>query len=200
MHPVLRNEMMKAALSAAMLALAACGGTAPNKAGADPDYEKLFRAATLSLSDAIDKALAVSEAKDCVVVNAEIEEENGKIIYSMELAKANKILEINFDVTNGSMLPLENEEHDKSAQAKAAKITVKQAIATATKKPGTQPIEASLKMVEGRPVCEVKVFTAKKAVKTVQVDAITGEVLKAKKDASKSTENEDKAEKDEKKK
>src|SRR5204863_89126 len=79
---------MKAALAASILLLAACGGTATVKAGADPDYEKLFKAATFTLPEAIDRALAVSEAKGCVVVSAEIEEENGKIIYSMELATA----------------------------------------------------------------------------------------------------------------
>lgn len=166
-------------IAVASLLAAACAWQAAETAKQDPDYEKLLKAATFTLSEAIDRALAVKEAKDCVVVNAEIEEEDGKIIYSIELAKGNKILEVNFDVTTGAILPLENEDHDKSAQAKAAKVTVKDAIATATKTLGTRPIEASLVMKEGKPVCEVKVLTASKSVLTVTVDALTGEVTKS---------------------
>ena len=125
---------MRSALLAGIVLAASLGGTAAGGVAPDTDYEKLFKAATFSLTEAIDKAVAVSEAREGVVVNAEIEEEGGKIIYSMQLAKADKIVEINFDVTSGTMLPIENEPGDKSAQARAAKITVKQAIETATTK------------------------------------------------------------------
>jgi uncharacterized membrane protein YkoI len=176
---------MKSALMAGLVLTATLGGRASGQPAPDTDFEKLFKAATFSLTDAIDKALAVNEAKECVVVNAEIEEEGGKIIYSMQLAKGEKVLEINFDVTSGSMDPVVTENEDKSAQAKAAKITVKQAIEAATKKAGTKTIEASLNMVEGIPLWEVKVWTPKKAEKTVTIDALTGEIKKAKKDPSK---------------
>jgi uncharacterized membrane protein YkoI len=173
---------MNSTLAAGILLAASLGGSAMGRVGVDTDYEKLFGAATFSLTEAIDKALAIPEAKDCIVVNAEIEEEGGKIIYSVQLAKGDKILEVNFDVTNGSMISADTENEDKSAQAKAAKITGKQAIATATKKPGTKTIEASLNLVEAKPVWLVKVWTAKKAEKSVLIDALTGEVHKAKKD------------------
>jgi uncharacterized membrane protein YkoI len=60
-------------------------------------------------------------------------------------------------------------------------LTVKEAIALATNKPGTQPIEATLVMKEGKPLCQVKVFTSEKKVKTLLIDALTGEILKPEK-------------------
>jgi uncharacterized membrane protein YkoI len=167
---------MKAWLAALILLAAGVASVTALGISRDTDYDKLFQAATFSLTEAIDKALALQEAKDCVVVNAEIEEENGKIIYSIQLAKGTKILEANFDVRDGSLLPLENEEGDKSAQAKAAKITVKQAIEKADKRETGKAVEASLLMKDGKPVWEVKVYTAEKKLKTVSVNAETGEL------------------------
>jgi uncharacterized membrane protein YkoI len=174
---------MKLALATGCLLTAICARTATPEVANGTDYEKLFAAATFSLTEAIDKAVALPEAKECVVVNAEIEEEGGKIIYSIQLAKGQKILEVNFDVTNGAMQPVDVENEDKSAQAKAAKITVKQALETATKKKGTKAIEASLVMEGDKPIWQVNVWTAKKAEKLIRLDAITGDVVKAKKDA-----------------
>lgn len=168
-----------ATLTLVGLAMTAC--SSPHST----DYNALFKATTFSLPEAIDRALAVNDAKGCTVVNAEIEEEGGKIIYSMELANGNKILEINFDVTNGAMLPLETEDHDKSAQAKAARISVKQAIEIATKNVEGKPIEASLLLKDGKPVCDVKVFTHKGKVRTVSINAETGEIKMIIKEAKK---------------
>lgn len=168
---------MKKALLAGILAAGVVGGVAAVTIAQDADYEKLFKAATFSLTEAIDKALAVKEAKDGVVVNAEIEEENGKIIYSIQLAKGAKILEVNFDVRDGSLLPLENEDGDKSAQARAARITVKQAIERAIQHGKGRVVEASLLMKEGKPVCDVKVFTPEGKLTTVSVNAETGVIV-----------------------
>jgi uncharacterized membrane protein YkoI len=179
----------------APVVLIGLGMTACSSSGAT-DFEKLFKAATFSLPDAIDRALAVRDAKDCIVVNAEIEEEGGRIIYSMELAKGNKILEINFDVTNGTMLPLETEDHDKSAQAKAAKVTAKQAIGIATNQVQGKPVEASLLMKDGKPVCDVKVFTPKGKVHTVSINAETGEITMITKEGKKDKTGEKKEKED----
>ena len=160
---------MKLALATGCLLTAICARTATPEVANGTDYEKLFAAATFSLTEAIDKAVALPEAKECVVVNAEIEEEGGKIIYSIQLAKGQKILEVNFDVTNGAMQPVDVENEDKSAQAKAAKITVKQALETATKKKGTKAIEASLVMEGDKPIWQVNVWTAKKAEKLIRL-------------------------------
>jgi uncharacterized membrane protein YkoI len=166
---------MRTAWISAMVLAALLGGVASVSLAQDTDYEKLFKAATFTLTAAIDKALLIEEAKGCVVVNAEIEEENGKIIYSIQLAKGNKILEVNFDVRNGSLLPLENEDGDKSAQAKAAKITVKQAIETVLKLEKGGVVEASLVMKEGKPVCDVKVYSPEGKLKTISLNAETGD-------------------------
>jgi uncharacterized membrane protein YkoI len=183
MGPGIRRHFMRATLYALVLAVGS--GAAACSSSGGTDYEKLFKATTFGLPEAIDRALAVKEAKDCIVVNAEIEEEGGRIIYSMELSKGNKILEINFDVTNGEMLPLETEDHDKSAQAKAAKITARQAIEIATKSVEGKAVESSLLVRDGKPVCDVKVFTPKGKVHTVSINAETGEIAMITKQAKK---------------
>jgi len=140
------------------------------------DYGKCLKAATFGITEALDKGSAVPEAKGCVPVGIEIEEEDGKIIWSMEFSKGDKILEINFEVTEGSRWPLENEDHDKSAEAKAAKISLKEAIQAATSKVQGQAVEANLLLKESKPIFEVKVFTAKKKVVVISVDGVSGEV------------------------
>jgi uncharacterized membrane protein YkoI len=194
-----KATLMKMRLFAATVVALITGGLGACSNSSKTDYQKLLGAATFSLPSAIDKALAVKEAQGLIVVNAEIEEENGRIIYSMELANGKKILEINFDVTDGSMLPLETEDHDKSEQAKASKITAKQAIEIATGKVDGKAVEASLLMKEGKPVCDVKVFTPKGKLHTVTLNAVTGEVAmitkEAKKDKAQEAEKEEKEEK-----
>jgi uncharacterized membrane protein YkoI len=176
LNAFLKEKLMNTARITGFVLLTAVGSLAMAQAPQDPDYEKLLKAATFSLTDAIDKALALKEAKDGVVVNAEIEEEDGKIIYSLQVAQGKKILEVNVDVRDGTLLPLEHEDLDKSAQAKAAKVTVKQAIETVQKNEKGKVVEATLEMKEGKPVCDLKVYTPERKVKTLSVNAETGEI------------------------
>lgn len=176
---------MKLALVAGCLAAALGTSTAAGGVGSATDYEKLLAAATFSLQEAIDKAAAVPDAKECVVVSAEIEEEGGKMIYSIQVAKGPKVLEINLDIASGAQVSADLENEDKSAEAKSAKITVKQALEAATKKKGVRPISASLALDGDKPVWNVSIWTAKKAEKIVRLDALTGDVIKAKKNAEK---------------
>lgn len=68
-------------------------------------------------------------------------------------------------------------EGSKSEMAAAAKVTIDQAITTASKKVSGKVIEAELEQEHGKLVWEVEIVTARNKVMEVHIDAGTGEVL-----------------------
>src|SRR5262245_1518667 len=140
---------------------------------AGPDYQKMLDEAKFSLAEAVDKGL--KEAKEGAVVKVEIEVEKGKTIFTMDIAQGEKILEINLDVKDGSVVARATEEENQSKLVKAAKITVKQAIEASLKKAGGKAVSAELRVKEGRPEIEVRVFKEGKRT-AVTVEGEKGEV------------------------
>ncbi len=68
-------------------------------------------------------------------------------------------------------------EDSKSDMAATAKVTIDQAIKTASKKVSGKIIEAELEHEHGKLVWEVEVVTAENKVMEVHIDAGTGEVI-----------------------
>src|SRR5262245_1406520 len=93
--------------------------------GARQDFDRMLKATTYSLSDAIGKAM--KEAKEGVPIEAELEEDKGRIVYSMDIAQGTNVFAIAFDVKDGAIVEKEVEAEDHSAVAKAAKISLVQA-------------------------------------------------------------------------
>lgn len=143
---------------------------------ADPDYGKLLKGAKISLSDAVDKALA--EVKDGVVVQAEIEEENGGVRWSLDVAQGDHIFEVGLDVEDGSIVEKANEQEDQSKVAAAAKVTLAEAVAIARKESPGRAVEARLVMDGDRPQAQVTLF-AKGNTTLVAIDAVTGKPVEA---------------------
>ena len=71
----------------------------------------------------------------------------------------------------------EKGEGSKSEMAAAAKVTIDQAIKTASKKVSGKVIEAELEQEHGKLVWEVEIVTAGNKVMEVHIDAGTGEVI-----------------------
>jgi uncharacterized membrane protein YkoI len=157
---------MKALLAAALVV-----------ALAGPDYEKMLAEAKYSLAEAVDKGL--KEAKEGVVLKVQLERERGKVIYTMDIAQGDKILEINLDVKDGSVVERKTENDDKSKVAKAAKVGLKQAIEASLKKSEGKAVSAEIRLKAGKPEVEVRVYKEGKLT-GVTVDGEKGEVTGSK--------------------
>ena len=143
------------------------------------DWEKLTKAATYTLSEAVDKVM--KEAKEGTPVSAEIEEEGGKMIYTSDVAQGSKTLEINLDVKTGALVAKDVENADHSAIVKAVKITLKQAIDNAQKKAAGKAVLAKFVLEGAKAHAEVSFFSEGQLT-VVQVSGETGEVLSNGKD------------------
>lgn len=144
---------------------------------AGPDYEKMLAEAKYSLAEAVDKGL--KEAKDGVVIKVQLEKEKGRVIYTMDIAQGDKILEVNLDVKDGSVVERKTENDDKSSVAKAAKVGLKQAIEASLKKSEGKAVSAEIRLKAGKPEVEVRVFKEGKLT-GVTVDGEKGDVTASK--------------------
>jgi uncharacterized membrane protein YkoI len=71
----------------------------------------------------------------------------------------------------------EKEKHGKGEMAAAAKVTIDQAVKTASEKVSGKVIEAELEHKHNKLVWEVEVVTAENKVMEVHIDADTGAVI-----------------------
>jgi uncharacterized membrane protein YkoI len=156
----------------AAVLLAALPGTAD-----DQELEGLLRRSAYPLGQAIQKAMEI--AKTGVVLAAELEEEDGKAVYSLDVAQGTKTLEIVLDARTGELLERKLEDDDQEALAAACKIPLSRAIETALGKVSGRVYAAEAEMEDGKPILEVKILGGGKVHK-VKIDAVGGEVLKIK--------------------
>jgi uncharacterized membrane protein YkoI len=156
--------------SVAFLGVLLAGGRADGQ-----DWGKLLQTAKAPLTEAISKALA--DAKDGVATGAEIEDEGGKIRYSVDVSQGAKKIEYVFDAADWKVLEKSTEDEDQSKIVKAAKITLAQAIEAALKKAAGKAVLAELELDGEKPIVKVKVFADGK-ITNATVDAVSGEVAK----------------------
>lgn len=78
------------------------------------------------------------------------------------------------------------EEHDKIEMAAAAKITIDEAIKTASEKVSGKVIEAELDRKHGKLIWEVEVVTAEHKIMEVHIDAETGTFIDIEEEKAKS--------------
>lgn len=143
----------------------------------DKELEGLLKQAAYPLSEAVRKALEA--AKGGVVLNAELEDEDGKAVYSIDIAQEKKTVEVVLDARTGELIKKGVEDDDQSDLAKACKITLAQALQISMQKVAGQVVAAEAEIEDDKPILEVKIFGDGK-VQKVKVDAVTGEVLKIK--------------------
>jgi uncharacterized membrane protein YkoI len=175
-------------------ALAAAGGY--RLAAADEDPASLLKKTGYTLAEAIAKSGPHSGGGTLVV--AELEEEDGKVVYTLEFAQGDKIVEVNLDAKTGELVKKETENEDKSAIAKACKVTLTQAVEAALQKVPGLAFSAGGEMKDGKPEIEVQVVAEGKLSKVV-IDGASGAVIKVKAHKGEGEKKEKKEEKGEKK-
>src|SRR5579883_861771 len=177
---------MKTVLVLAVGLVAAAAFRKPDEGG---DPAELLKKTGLTLAEAVTKATAI--AKQGTVVEAELEEEDGKVIYSISFAQGNKVFEVNLDAKTGEQVGTETENEDASAKAQALKITMTSAIEAALQKKPGLAYNAEVELEEGKPEVEVKILSDGKVWK-VEVDGATGVAGTPKQKKSEKKEKEEK--------
>jgi uncharacterized membrane protein YkoI len=157
-----------AALLAAAL-LVPCLATAR---GEETDWPRLLGQATLDLRTATERGL--KEAGEGVVFHAELEEDEGRALYSIDVAQGQRTVNVVLDAAKGSVVEREVEEEDHSAAVKAARSTLVAAIEDALRKTSGRAVEAQLSLRDGKPVITVKVF-GEGGLKVVRLDESSGD-------------------------
>lgn len=157
------------ALAAVLLAAALLGPAD------DQETEGLLKRSAYPLGDAVKKALEI--AKTGVVLSVELEDEDGKAVYSLDVAQGRKTLEIVLDARSGELVEKKIEDDDRESLARACRIPLGRAIEIALEKVSGRAYSAEAEMEDEKPVLEVKLLGDGKIHK-VKIDPATGEVLK----------------------
>lgn len=126
----------------------------------EPDTAQLVRKAKLTMGQAVERAMQA--ARTGVVVQAELEFEQDRTVWSLDVAQGKKILEVLLDAKDGKVIETGEEDEDQSEVVQAAKLTLKDAVAAVVKQHAGTPVLAQLRMVEGKPAVTVEVFAAGK--------------------------------------
>lgn len=138
------------------------------------DVARLLDGATLSLSAAVAKAAAADPAG--VPVHAELEDEDGRVAFSINLAKGDKVREFQIDPKSGLVLQDEIENEDQSRIAAAVTLPLQALIDKALESVAGRAVEAELELKGGRLRAEIKVI-GPDGLREVKLDAATGELL-----------------------
>lgn len=148
--------------------------------GQDADYVALMKDTKVILAEGVEKALA--EAKEGIPVRVELEGDK-TVHWAVDVSQGTKTLAVDIDAKTGKVVGTDTESKDQSRIAKAAKIGIVQAIGVALKKTPGHAVSASLLQAGETLQFIVKVLVDEK-LKTVKVDAVSGE-LAAKKPSKK---------------
>jgi uncharacterized membrane protein YkoI len=141
------------------------------------DYARLLEGASLDLLGAIDRATALVPG---IPINAALEDEDGRAVFSVSVAWEGRVREFDFDVKTGKVLEDDTEEEDRSRLAVALRTPLKDAIGKAIESHPGRPVEAEAEFKNGRPRIELRILT-EDGVRKVLVDGETGEIRSEKK-------------------
>src|SRR5882672_2391828 len=146
-----------------------CAGAAD-----DADYIPLLKEAKLTLAEGI--ALGLKEAREGVAYKAELEGDRS-IHWAVDVAQGNKVVQIDIDAKTGKVVESDSEVNDHTALIAAAKIALTMAIEIALAKSPGQAVAVEFKMAGDRCVAEVKILGRNNKVKSLFVNAATGELV-----------------------
>jgi uncharacterized membrane protein YkoI len=117
-------------------------------------WEKLLAETKVGLLDAAAKGAAA--AGEGVVFHVELERD-GAVVYSVDVARGAKSVNVLVGAAGGSIEQVEEEDEDHSAEARACKVGIPAAVSTALAQVPGRAVEAEMRLRAGRPVIEVKV-------------------------------------------
>jgi uncharacterized membrane protein YkoI len=134
------------------------------------DRTKLADQAKLSLVEAIDKGL--SEAGDGVCFHAELEEEKGIPVYSIDVAQGKKTCNVIVDARDGSIVTKEVEDEDHSKAVALCKVKLAAAVATALEV--ETAVADAVDAARGKAI-EARILTINDLVATVAVRIVSAD-------------------------
>jgi len=137
-------------------------------------WEKLIERAKLSLAEAVDAGL--ERCGDGVAFHVEMEEDGGRVVFSVDVAQGTKTCNAVVDAKDGKLVEQAVEDEDHAAAIVACKVALKAAIETALAHRAGTAVEAKLSISTGHPVVAVKVVAGGK-LESVSVDGVTGTVM-----------------------
>lgn len=123
--------------------------------GGKTDWARLLDGTRLTLSAAIARAAAAGPG---VPVYAELEDEDGRVVYSIGLAVADKVREILIDAKTGDVVGREDEDGDLSRSAAALPMPLQGLLDKVLESAAGRAVEAEVELKGGRLLLEVKVF------------------------------------------
>jgi len=141
--------------------------------------DRLLKEAKVTLPEAL--VTALPEVKDGTPVWAKLREENGRILYVLNVARGESAVRMSVDARTKeivSNVPL------KKSYAKllgASKLSMAKAVEIALAKVAGKATGVEFELKKGKAVAEVKVFLDGKLYE-VKLDAVTGSVIKVEQD------------------
>lgn len=132
----------------------------------EPDLATMVHSSRVTPVQAVEAGLR--EAKAGVVTKAELEFENGRIVWSLDIAQGQKLVELHLDAKDGRLVERAEEVEDASAIVKPSRVTLVEAVHAALAKHKGFAVMAETRLVEGKPVVTVETFgNGKKRSSTV---------------------------------
>lgn len=135
------------------------------------DWDRLLKETSFTLEESVRRGL--QEAGDGVPFHAELEEDKGQVVYSIDVAQGAKTCNVVMSAKSGKVLEKDVEAEDHSAEVRACRITLLTAIQAALATVAGRAVEAHLVLQAGKPVVRVTIYGGGKAA-TVAVDGVTG--------------------------
>ena len=145
---------------------------APLPAGGK-DYARLLDRSSLTLSAAIGLAAAASPG---IPVHAELEEEDGRIVFSIGLALNGKGRELLIDPKSGRVIEEETDDEDRSPVAAAVTLPLQALLDKVLESVPGRAVEAEFELKGGRLRAEIKIL-GPDGLREVKADGATGTLL-----------------------
>jgi uncharacterized membrane protein YkoI len=165
------TSTMRGALVAAAVTAAAGVGAHAVAEGAKKGLADL---AGISLENALERVAQDREARDGTIVEAELESEDGRLVYSIDVAIGTRILELQLDAGTGAIVKRESEDEDKSDLTQT-KFGVAEAVRAALRAVPGKALSAEVARHKGGRTIEVTIEASGKKHVLV-IDAETGTI------------------------
>jgi uncharacterized membrane protein YkoI len=141
--------------------------------------EKLLKEATVSLPEAVEKALP--EIKEGSAVTARLKEDKGRVLYVVSVAQGEGAVRLSIDAKTKEIVEKASLKKNYAKLIGASKVTLAKAVEAAILKVPGKATRVHFELKKGKPVAEVIVFKDGKSFE-VKLDAVTGSVIKVEED------------------
>lgn len=166
-------------LTPALLPLVALvGAAAPLVQEGSDDPRETARAARLSLREAIARARVAQAGR---VVEVELESEDGRLVFEVDLVSVDGLHEIDIDARTGALVEIELEDDPEElaemrALLDAVEVELRDLVGAALGVVNGRATSAELELEDDGPVCEIELASGPYLLE-VEVDAKTGALL-----------------------